>query len=62
MNYNKLGLLGGVAVLVAAVVALPVAFVALSVFGGGGDTWAHLVSTALSRYVGNTLILLALVT
>jgi iron(III) transport system permease protein len=50
------------AVLTAAVVALPVAFVVLSLFGGVGDTWAHLAATALPRYVLNTALLLVLVT
>ncbi|HEX2333637.1 MAG TPA: iron ABC transporter permease [Burkholderiales bacterium] len=62
MNYKKLGWLGGTAVVIAAVVALPVVSVVLSVFSGAGDTWRHLAATALPRYVGNTALLLALVT
>ncbi|HEX9184087.1 MAG TPA: iron ABC transporter permease, partial [Burkholderiales bacterium] len=42
--------------------ALPVAYVVMSFFGGAGDTWAHLAATALPRYVANTLLLLVLVT
>jgi iron(III) transport system permease protein len=61
LNYKNLGLLGGIAVLIAAVVALPVVFVVLSLFSGTGDTWAHLAATALPRYVLNTVVLLALV-
>jgi len=39
--------------------ALPVVFVvAASAFAGAGDAWSHIVSTALARYVGNTLLLL----
>ena len=48
--------------MIAAVVALPVVSVVLSVFSGAGDTWRHLAATALPRYVGNTALLLALVT
>jgi iron(III) transport system permease protein len=62
LNYKKLGWLGGTAVVIAAVVALPVVSVVLSVFSGAGDTWRHLAATALPRYVGNTALLLALVT
>jgi iron(III) transport system permease protein len=62
LNYKNLGLLGSMAILIAAVVALPVAFVVLSVFSGAGDTWEHLAATALPRYVLNTALLLALVT
>jgi iron(III) transport system permease protein len=62
LNYKKLGLLGSFAILIAGVVALPVAFVVLSVFVGAGDTWEHLAATALPRYVVNTVLLLALVT
>ena len=62
MNYKNLTLLGGIAVLIAAVAALPVVFVVLSLFGGVGETWAHLAATALPRYVVNTALLLALVT
>ena len=57
-----MGLLGSMAILIASVVALPVAFVVLSVFAGAGDTWEHLAATALPRYVVNTALLLALVT
>jgi iron(III) transport system permease protein len=62
LNYKNLTLLGGIAVVIAAVAALPVVFVVLSLFGGVGETWAHLAATALPRYVVNTALLLALVT
>ncbi len=45
----------------AVLVALPVAWVVLSFFGGTGETWSHLAATSLPRYVGNTALLLALV-
>lgn len=61
MNYKNLGLLGSGAVLIAAVLALPVVSVVMSVFTGAGDTWIHLASTALPRYVGNTALLLVVV-
>ena len=41
--------------------ALPVVSVLASFFAGAGDTWQHLAATALPRYVGNTLVLLLLV-
>jgi iron(III) transport system permease protein len=62
LNYKNLGLLGSAAILIAAVLALPVVSVLMSLFTGAGDTWTHLAATALPRYVLNTLVLLALVT
>ncbi|HVG09923.1 MAG TPA: iron ABC transporter permease [Thermoanaerobaculia bacterium] len=48
------------AVLIAAVVLLPVASVLwIALRGGGGDIWPHLLSTTLPRYVSNTLVLMA---
>lgn len=44
------------AVLIAALVALPVLVVGSNLFfGGTGDTWAHLLATVLPEYVANTL-------
>jgi len=61
LNYKNIGLLGGSAVLIAAIVALPVVSVFMSFFSGAGDTWSHLASTTLPRYVLNTAVLLVLV-
>ena len=61
MNYKNLGILGGIAIAISAVVALPVASVLASFFGGFGETWLHIAETALPRYVLNTAVLLALV-
>jgi iron(III) transport system permease protein len=48
------------AVLIAALVLLPVASVLwIALSGGGGDIWPHLLSTTLPRYVTNTLVLMA---
>lgn len=58
MNPVRLGLLGAAAVLVAALLALPVLFVGASFLGGASDSWSHLAATALPRYVGNTALLL----
>jgi iron(III) transport system permease protein len=55
---NRLGLLGGTALAIGALLALPVLFVASSVFSSGTETWAHLAATALPRYVWNTALLL----
>ena len=61
MNIKNIGLLGSFAIVLAALLALPVVSVLTSVFSGAGDTWAHLAATALARYVGNTFLLLGLV-
>lgn len=48
------------AVLIAALVLLPVASVLwIALSGGSGDIWPHLLSTTLPRYVSNTLVLMA---
>ncbi len=48
------------ALAIAALVLLPVlSVVGIALRGGGGDIWAHLLSTTLPRYVANTLILMA---
>jgi iron(III) transport system permease protein len=57
----RLGVLGFATVLIGAAFALPVVSVLASFFAGASDTWQHLASTALPRYVGNTLALLLLV-
>jgi iron(III) transport system permease protein len=50
--------MGVLALLVGTLIALPVASVLASLASGGGDAWAHIASTLLPRYVGNTLLLL----
>jgi iron(III) transport system permease protein len=55
---KPLGVLGTIALATGALLALPVALVAASLFQGGGDTWAHLAQTGLPRYVWNTVLLL----
>ena len=49
------------AVVVGALLALPIAIVAANVFVPGGEAWAHLSATVLPRYIRTTLLLLALV-
>ena len=61
MNLKPLGLLGSFALLVAALLALPVVSVMASFLGGASDLWTHLAATALPRYVGNTALLLVAV-
>ncbi len=51
-------MLGGLALGIGALLALPVLVVVSSVFRGGGDTWSHLVSTGLAAYAWNTALLL----
>jgi iron(III) transport system permease protein len=53
----RLGVLGSFTLLIGLLLAVPVASVVSSVFGGLGETWSHLAATALGRYVGNTLLL-----
>ncbi|HVL35186.1 MAG TPA: iron ABC transporter permease [Burkholderiales bacterium] len=57
----RLGVLGVTALVIAALLALPVLFVVSSVFRGGGETWAHLLATGLPRYVANTALMLVAV-
>jgi iron(III) transport system permease protein len=61
LNSKTLGFLGGSALAVAALLALPVAAVVASFLGGASELWAHLAATALPRYVGNTALLLVIV-
>jgi iron(III) transport system permease protein len=55
---QRLGPLGAASVAIAALLALPVVVVLTSVLSGGTETWAHLASTVLPRYVWNTALLL----
>ena len=55
---RRLGTLGGISVAVALLMLLPIGAVVSSVFRAGGGAWAHLVTTVLGTYVGNTLLLL----
>ena len=61
MNSKTLGLLGGATLLVAGLLALPLASVIASFLVGASDLWSHLAATALPRYVGNTALLLGAV-
>jgi len=61
LNLKTLGLFGSAALVVAALLALPVVSVVASFLGGGSDLWSHLAATALPRYVWNTALLLVLV-
>ncbi|HZM35389.1 MAG TPA: iron ABC transporter permease [Burkholderiales bacterium] len=58
---RRLGILGGMTLVIGVLLALPVLYVLSSVLSGGGETWSHLAETALARYVGNTLLLLTAV-
>src|SRR5690606_23640614 len=52
-----LGVLGTSAVLVAALICVPIVAVVSNVFAHGGDTWRHLLDTVLPGYVANTAAL-----
>jgi iron(III) transport system permease protein len=58
---KPLGFLGGTALAIGVLLALPVLFVLSSVVRGGGETWAHLTATGLPVYVWNTLLMLVAV-
>ncbi|MBI5333782.1 MAG: iron ABC transporter permease [Burkholderiales bacterium] len=58
--FRRLGLLGGVALLAALLLGVPVLAVVAHVFiGGTGGTWAHLAATVLPDYIRSTLVLCA---
>jgi iron(III) transport system permease protein len=59
---QRLGPLGAAALVVAVMLAVPIGAVLASVFAGGTQTWGHLASTVLPRYVWNTALLLIAVT
>lgn len=50
------------AILIAVILALPVAIIAINVFLGGSDVWRHLYNTLLWDYVSNSLLLMVGVT
>ncbi|MFT5643125.1 MAG: iron(III) transport system permease protein [Janthinobacterium sp.] len=55
---NRLSVLSFCALAIAALAAVPVFSIAANLlFGGTSDTWAHLASTVLGSYIGNTLLL-----
>ena len=58
LRLPRLSGLGVIAVLVAALLALPVVVVVSSVFSPSEGTWAHLASTVLPEYVRNSLLLM----
>jgi iron(III) transport system permease protein len=55
---RPLGLLGWTSIGVSALLAFPLLAVLANVLQGGGGSFAHLASTVLPRYVGNTALLL----
>ncbi len=54
-------LLGMLALLLAGLCLVPIAAVAIAALSGSFETWSMLAATSLPRYVGNTLLLCALV-
>ena len=51
------GKLGWSAIVLAALIFVPIAAVLANVFSHGGETWAHLASTVLPGYLANTALL-----
>jgi iron(III) transport system permease protein len=62
LQRRPLGLLGWAALAVAALIVAPILAVVGNVFSPGESTWAHLASTVLPGYLGNTALLLVGVT
>ncbi|MGH8704962.1 MAG: ABC transporter permease, partial [Burkholderiales bacterium] len=62
LDFQRLGILGGVSLASAALLALPIVTVVASLLSPASETWAHLAGTALGPYVWNTAWLLAGVT
>ena len=59
LYFQRVGFLGAISLGAAALILLPILAVVASVFGAAGDTWMHLVRTALGHYVANTASLIA---
>ncbi len=59
LYFQRVGFLGGISLAAAGLILLPILAVVGSVFGAAGDTWAHLLRTALGSYVLNTALLVA---
>jgi len=57
----KIGALGIMSLVTAALVVAPIAAVVWNIFLPSEATWAHLISTILPEYIANTLLLLVLV-
>lgn len=57
-RWHRLGILGIVSLLAAALLALPVVSVLASFLVGQSDAWSHIASTLLPRYTANTALLL----
>ena len=57
----RIGGLGIVSLLTAALVVAPIAAVIWNIFLPSEATWGHLLSTVLPEYIKNTLLLLVLV-
>lgn len=57
----RIGALGIVSLITAALVVAPIAAVVWNIFLPSEATWAHLISTVLPEYIANTFLLLVLV-
>ena len=61
LTVARLGRLGWVSVITAALVLTPIAAVVFNVFLPSKATWSHLAATVLPEYIWNTLLLVSLV-
>jgi iron(III) transport system permease protein len=59
LAFQRVGVFVGVSIIVAMLLSLPVLSIFASVFTASGDTWLHLATTALGRYIWNTAALVA---
>ncbi len=59
--FPRIGALGIVSLITAALVVAPIAAVVWNIFLPSEATWAHLISTVLPEYIANTFLLLVLV-
>lgn len=59
---RKVGWLAWLALAISLALLSPIVAVAAAAFGPGSGTWAHLVSTVLPIYIGNTVLLVTAVT
>ncbi|MEW5862248.1 MAG: iron ABC transporter permease [Pseudomonadota bacterium] len=59
LDFQRIGFLGAVSFVSAALILLPILAVLASLAGPAGETWAHLASTVLGAYLANTALLAA---
>jgi iron(III) transport system permease protein len=61
LYFQRVGILNGISLAAAGLIALPILAVLATLLGPVGDTWRHLASTLLPAYAANTAVLALLV-